>query len=227
MTHASFDAPPSRRGTPKTRQKDTPSAPSRRQELIGVAAELFAAKGFRATTVRDIADAAGVLSGSLYHHFESKEAILEELLSSYLEDLLEQYEEIVGTRTSPLEALSRLVRAAFASLEEHRAAIAVLQNEGQHLARHPRFRHLRGREAEVQALWVAVIREGIQVGRFRAGMEPQLIYRFVRDAIWVAVKWFRPGGRLSAGDLADQYLMLILEGILTTERTPPAGESGA
>ena len=45
---------------------------TRREELLAIAASLFAERGFKNTTVRDIADAAGILSGSLYHHFDSK-----------------------------------------------------------------------------------------------------------------------------------------------------------
>jgi len=50
-------------------------AGNRRADVVRLAGELFAQKGFRATTVREIADAAGILSGSLYHHFDSKESI--------------------------------------------------------------------------------------------------------------------------------------------------------
>ncbi len=57
--------------------------PNRRDELLGIAATLFAERGFRNTTVRDIADAAGILSGSLYHHFDSKEAMVDELLDTF------------------------------------------------------------------------------------------------------------------------------------------------
>ena len=52
--------------------KNQAGASGRRAELLRLAAEMFAERGFRATTVRDIADAAGILSGSLYHHFGGK-----------------------------------------------------------------------------------------------------------------------------------------------------------
>ena len=66
-------------------------ASDRRAEILRLAADLFAERGFKATTVRDIADAAGVLSGSLYHHFNSKESIIEELLREYVDELLADY----------------------------------------------------------------------------------------------------------------------------------------
>jgi len=56
--------------------------------VVQLAGELFAEKGYRATTVREIADAAGILSGSLYHHFDSKESIGDEILSGFINDVL-------------------------------------------------------------------------------------------------------------------------------------------
>src|SRR5436190_24195181 len=111
----------------------TKGKPSQRRDaLVQIAAELFAEQGYRATTVRHIGDAAGVLSGSLYHHFDSKETILDELLSSYLNELVETYREITAG-VEPVTALRGLVTEAFRSLGEHRAAITVLQNERNYL----------------------------------------------------------------------------------------------
>src|ERR1044072_877697 len=78
---------------PAKRQRATSSGPAseRRDHLVKLAAELFARKGFQATTVREIADEAGILSGSLYHHFDSKETIVDEVLSTFLDDLVGRY----------------------------------------------------------------------------------------------------------------------------------------
>jgi AcrR family transcriptional regulator len=190
-----------------------PTLPSeRRAHLVHLAGELFAEKGFRATTVRDIADAAGILSGSLYHHFDSKETILDELLSSYLNELVETYREITAG-VEPMTALRGLVTEAFRSLGEHRAAITVLQNERNYLRTLPRFGYLTKSEEEVRRIWITVLRDGIDSGSFRADLDPTVTYRFLRDSVWVAVRWFRQGGRLTPEDLAEQYLRMILTGI--------------
>ena len=70
---------------------------SRREQLLAIAASLFAEKGFKNTTVRDIADAAGILSGSLYHHFDSKESMVDEILSTFQAELFGQYDEILAS----------------------------------------------------------------------------------------------------------------------------------
>lgn len=65
---------------------DTDDTGTRRTEILQTAASLIASSGLR-TSLQEIADAAGILPGSLYHHFESKEAILVELIRRYQEDL--------------------------------------------------------------------------------------------------------------------------------------------
>ena len=185
----------------------------RRDALVQIAAELFAEQGYRATTVRHIGDAAGVLSGSLYHHFDSKETILDELLSSYLEELLDTYRTIVKAGDDPATTLRELVHASFRSLSEHRAAVTVLQNERNYLRTLPRFGHLAKSEEEVRRIWITVLRDGAESGDFREDLDPVVTYRFLRDSVWVAVRWFRPDGPLSADGLADHYLTVVLEGL--------------
>ena len=192
-----------------TETRGKPSA--RRADLVRIAAELFAERGYRATTVRHIGDAAGVLSGSLYHHFDSKETILDELLSSYLDELLTTYREIAGA--DPVTALRGLVTEAFRSLGEHRAAITVLQNERNYLRSLPRFGYLSKADDEVRQIWTTVLRDGIGAGAFRTDLDPDVTYRFLRDSVWVAVRWFSQDGRLTPDELAEQYLKMILDGI--------------
>ncbi len=180
---------------------------------MALAAELFAERGYRATTVREIAESAGVLSGSLYHHFDSKESIIDELLSSYLDELLAQYRAIVSEGGTSIEVLSNLVRVAFSSFDRHRAAITVFQNERQYLMNFPRFAYLAKTEQAFSRLWMKVIREGIASGELRADLDPKIVQRFIRDAIWVAVRWYRPSGRLTSGQLGDQYLTMMLDGM--------------
>ena len=69
---------------------------ARRSEIVAIAAELFAARGYADTTVREIADAAGILSGSLYHHFDSKESMVEALLRDFLDRIGPQYRDIIA-----------------------------------------------------------------------------------------------------------------------------------
>jgi len=187
-------------------------AQTRRGELLDIAAKLFAERGFKNTTVRDIADAAGILSGSLYHHFDSKEAMVDELLGSFLDDLLTRYRAIAAAGDPPRQSLERLVEESFDTLPRHRAAIVVFQQEGDALAGFERFRYLAAAGAEVERIWIDVIAAGVAAGEL-ATDNPKLTYHFLRDAIWVSVRWYQPTGRDRPADIADVYVGVLLDGI--------------
>ncbi|GGM58941.1 TetR/AcrR family transcriptional regulator [Dactylosporangium sucinum] len=181
---------------------------ARREAVLAVARDLFAERGYRATTVRDIADASGVLSGSLYHYFDSKETLIDEMLSSYLDELTIAYRNVVAQGGDAPATLARLVAAAFAAVEKHRAAGLVLHSERHHLARLPRFAHLVEREEEIEHLWSTVIERGKTTGQLRPDIDEHMTYRFVRDGICAAARWSRP-----ATGLAEQFLSLLLDGL--------------
>src|SRR4029077_15698128 len=116
---------------------------SRRDEILLIAAEIFAQKGFSATTMRDIAAAAGMLPESLYPYFESKEAMVDEIVLSFVEGMAAKYAGIAEAIDDPLEALQELIRAAFGIIATQRAAYTVAHNESHYLLRFERFAHLR------------------------------------------------------------------------------------
>ncbi|MEV5413674.1 TetR/AcrR family transcriptional regulator [Thermopolyspora sp. NPDC052614] len=214
-----------RQGSARRPAGGTGSASDRRDHLVKLAAEIFARKGFQATTVREIAKEAGILSGSLYHHFDSKETIVDEVLSTFLEDLIGRYRAILAKGGDPRQVLTAMVHTAFGTLEPHRAAITVMQNDWSYLRSLPgdRFDYLVAAEDEVERMWVDQIKRGQAEGFFRADVDPKVTYRMIRDTIWVSVRWFRPDGRLDPDAIADQYITILFDGLATGERTSQQG----
>jgi AcrR family transcriptional regulator len=194
----------------------TPAAgppPTRRDELLELAATMFAERGLRATTVRDIADSAGILSGSLYHHFSSKEEMIDELLRGFLDWLFERYHQIVETEPNPLERLKGLFMASFEAIATRHAQVVIYQDEAKRLSSQPRFSYVEERNREQRKMWIEVLSQGIAEGYFRPDIDVDLIYRFIRDTTWVSVRWYQPGGPLSAEEVGRQYLSIVLGGI--------------
>lgn len=186
---------------------------SRREELLRIAADLFASKGFRNTTVRDIADAAGILSGSLYHHFDSKESMVDELMRTFQAELFAAYDEILASSDDARTKLERAVRLSFDTIERRGAEVAIFQNEAATLGASERFGYLAERNRQSRDVWVTLLTEGVQSGALRPDLDITLTYRFIRDTVWVAVRWYRPGGPHTATQVADQYLTILLDGI--------------
>jgi len=192
--------------------------PSRRDELLKLAATMFAERGLRATTVRDIADSAGILSGSLYHHFKSKEQMVEEVLRDFLDWLFGRYEEIVDTEPNPLERLKGLFMASFEAIEDRHAQVVIYQDEAKRLSSLPQFAFVETRNKDQRKMWLDLLNQGIEEGCFRPDIDVDLVYRFIRDTTWVSVRWYQPGGPLTAEEVGRQYLSIVLGGI--TAATP-------
>jgi len=191
----------------------TDAVPTRRDELLRIAGGLFAQRGFKNTTVRDIADAAGILSGSLYHHFDSKESMVDELLSTFQTRLFTTYDAIVGSDLDARAKVDAVVRASFDAIHEHHDEVAIFQNDAAYLSAFDRFSYLREDNERFRTMWMDLLAEGTRSGELRDDLDPELTYRFIRDTVWVAVRWYRPGGDLDAGEVADQYLAILFDGI--------------
>lgn len=187
----------------------------RRESILASAAALFATKGVAATTVRQIADEVGILSGSLYHHFESKEAMVDEIISSFLEDLRARYKAVLDVQTDPRGRLHDLVVASLEVVEAHPHATEIYQNDVNYLLQFERFAYLRNAGKEVQTTWLQVIESGVAQGVFRADLDAKILYRLIRDAVWLSVRWFKPSKEYPTSRLAEDCTALFLDGLTT------------
>lgn len=111
-----------------------------RAQILDAALELFSHQGYRATSVRDVADSAGVSTGNVYHHFKDKEAIFRELLDQYwaaIEDPDFQFNRALASGTFPdnLETIGRAARDMIRTYRRHIALIYVdvIEFEGTHI----------------------------------------------------------------------------------------------
>jgi AcrR family transcriptional regulator len=184
----------------------------RRAHLVKLAGELFADKGYRATTVREIADAAGILSGSLYHHFDSKESIGDEILSAFVNQVLADYRGAVAAAGSPRAAIEQIVRSTSRTLSEHRAALAMLQHDWNYFATQPRFAYLPKALHEIERTWITQLELGKQAGLFRADLDTKLTYRLLRDVLWIPEQWHRTRG-YTTDQVVDGFLRIVFDGI--------------
>jgi AcrR family transcriptional regulator len=194
-----------------------PAESARRTEILAAAAEIFARKGYVNATVREIADASGILAGSLYHHFESKEAMVDEILSTFLADLLARYQAVVDRGDDPITTLRGLVDVMFEGLTENRAALTLAHNHVYELQQIPRFAYINQMGRQVEALWVGVLRAGIETGDLRADIDPPLVWAFIKGAVWSTVQYLEMWGTTSvpADHIADAYVDVLLGGIGT------------
>jgi hypothetical protein len=111
------------------------------------------------------------------------------------------------------------------TIEDHRAAILLLQNElASKLRDVPRFAPLVAKGDVIRKAWTGVIKEGQASGVLSPDLDPELIYRFARDTIWVVARWYQPAGQHSLAEIAEQYATIIFDGI---RFAPQAGRAKA
>jgi len=151
----------------------------RKAEILDAAAELFASSGSR-TTLKDIADACGILAGSLYYHFESKEAIITELVRRYqaeLDDIANAaLEELQRPDAQPgTERIVALGEAIAACAVRHRAALLLTFFEPPAGAGEERTRFAARTPTAIQAAMLETLRAGRASGCIRPGIDLGLL----------------------------------------------------
>jgi AcrR family transcriptional regulator len=196
---------------------------TRRTEILQTAASLIASSGLR-TSLQEIADAAGILPGSLYHHFDSKEAILVELLRRYHSDLdriAEQAQDKLDDPTS-LSAFDRIVDLGSAIAQcavTHGAAMQMTFYEGPTSS--PELTALaQQRPSAVLQAMLQTLRAARWSGYLRSDVDlPVLSDRIVQTMLQVGLDVIRYNA--SAPKAADLLCRILLEGLATT---PPTDE---
>jgi AcrR family transcriptional regulator len=189
-------------------------AAERRRQIAAAAGVLFADRGVQATTVRDIADRVGMLSGSLYHHFKTKHDIVHELMRDYGEELLSRY-RAAATATedgNSAEQLEALFRACVQSNLAHPHETAILIHEQSKLFALDEFDYVNRVVEEVEAIFVRVIVEGMNRGEVRTDIAPAFTYRMMMDVMGAVQRWYDPG-KHSEDLVVQAWLDVFLRGI--------------
>ncbi|OBK73311.1 TetR family transcriptional regulator [Mycobacterium sp. 1164985.4] len=194
---------------------------TRRTEILQTAASLIATSGLR-TSLQEIADAAGILPGSLYHHFESKEAILVELLRRYHEDLDRIAEQALARLDdpAPLSAFDRIVELGAAIAQcavTHSAALQMTFYETP--TSNPELAALaQQRPAKILEAMVQTLRAARWSGYLRPDVDlPILADRIVQAMRQVGLDVIRHTA--GADKVAATLCRILLEGLATV---PPS-----
>jgi TetR/AcrR family transcriptional regulator, cholesterol catabolism regulator len=183
---------------------------SRRDEILALAAVQFAERGVASTTVRDIGAAAGILSGSLYHHFDSKDQMVAELLLPVMQRQVGHYRSIVAAEDAPAVTLRALIKTAVVEAAQTPSETRMIRNDAQTFSATPGLRPVADLLVEAARLWSSVIDRGIAAGEFRDEVDARLVVAAMFDAVLSTTRWFagaRPQNPARVGDaLADLFL---------------------
>ena len=183
---------------------------ARKELILRSAAKVFAEKGFSTATVRDIADEAEMLSGSLYYYFDSKEAMVEEVLVEYLDEMIRLYHAAVAEADSPSAALEQLIAHALRGLVNSREEVTILQNDWHYVRP---MQSIANRNYQVETVWLETIRAGIESGSLRGDLDARMQYRTIMGAIQAVIRWFDPRGKVTVDQVIAVQTAILLDGV--------------
>jgi TetR/AcrR family transcriptional regulator, cholesterol catabolism regulator len=195
--------------TPPTRPALRERYDRRHQQVIATAARVFAERGFHATSMADLVDATGLTAGGLYHYIGSKDALLVRICDELMEPLLARAREIVVAGGTGEHQLRRIVREWTAHVEHNRDHMLVFNQERHVLERGAQWREVRRQRKAFEELLADVFARGAADGTL-AFDDPDLALRALLGMVNHTAQWFRPRGRLSAEQIADGYVDLLL-----------------
>ncbi len=187
------------------------SASSTRHRILFEASKLFAERGYHGTSTREIARAVGIRQPSLFHHFPSKDAILQDLLSFDLDEAVPFAEAMAAARGEPSVRLYRYLRRDLVHLIGSPYNLSGLYTE--EIMAQPAFAPWARKRDRLHRAIERVVREGVERGEF-VQMSPQLVREAITGILIRTLTLFS-GGRVEAGgEVPDQIASFVLRAIL-------------
>src|SRR5271157_2039355 len=189
------------------------------EDIVSAAAKVFRTKGYHAATVRDIADEVGLLKGSLYHHFDSKEELLYLVVKEPIAQMYRTMAEIAAADGRATDKLRRAISAHLEAFDRHYPHLFVYLRERESVKR--RFREMIGfSPKEYERCWQQILRDGIENGEFRPDLDIRVASYGLLGMLNWSYKWYDPQGRLSVQKVAEEFTALALAGLATKEPRP-------
>ena len=195
-------------------ERDRPGgAPSRLRkraaEILAAAASVFARRGYHGASTQDIADVLGIRQASLYYYFESKEAALEAVCASGVEDYALRAARIQRGPGSASQKVARLVFQHLAPMAERLEFTQVFLRERRFLPDAAR-RRIRAIERRYERIIQRVIEQGIAAGEFRADLDSRMATLALLGLGNSAALWYgrEPGATLER--ITSNYVDLLV-----------------
>ena len=199
---------------PRGRPRDNHDA--RRDEIVDVAARLFAQRGYHATSISDLTEATGLHRGGLYHYIESKENLLFLIHERFITPLLEEAHAIEARGEAPDVRLRALAHALMRDIATYHDQVTVFLHEWRSVATATsdaeRAQRVRQARRDFEAVISRTLRAGAEQGYF-AIPEPELAVLGFLGMINYSYQWLRAGQTFEVDTVADAFCSIFLDGI--------------
>ena len=210
-------------------QAAKPSMTDRRARILAVATHRFAEQGYEFTTVRQIADDVNILSGSLYHHFVTKDDILHEIVRDAVQQLRDNVMRIAQAQVTAEHKVVAMILLELGELTRNQEVHAILTNSRRFFRNKPEFAYVVNAKKETYHAWRSVLLEGMETKLFRPDLDWFLTILTITRMLTTAADWYRnedvyvagrgAGGPYTLEKIADFHLGFVLNAIRIAART--------
>lgn len=203
-----------RRGAAKRKGKADYAA--KRAEIIAAAAEVFRERGYQAATLNEIAERVGTDRASLYYYVADKQELFHETIKGVLDDNVARAEEIYVDDQGPVDKLKSLVSTVLESYEANYPHMFVFIQEDMAQLSSTEASWASGmieQTRRMERIFLSVIEQAVEAGEFRDDISPRIAtYALFGMFNWTH-RWFEPGRRMRAADIADAFTSIFSQGM--------------
>lgn len=197
----------------KRRRRSTARGVSRgakRRQLLEVAGSLFEAKGYRGTSIRDIAREMDTSISNIYHYFGSKEGLWNEIQKNSVRQLPQRLREAVAAETDPVRQFQRLLEVHLQSADEYQRESRIFFVNADQL---DPSRNLKQREIQRAVLdtYLEVLGRLQKRGLLKTRRIKVLAFNVLGVVNWM-LRWYRPEGELSAAEVHREIIGFVIRG---------------
>ncbi len=186
--------------------------PTRKEEIIHIASQLFKERGYSAVSMRDIAKELGIKAASLYNHIDGKQELLSVLVMGLAREFTRGMEQVRSGKSSPLQQIEQLIELHIEITVHQSQALAALNNDWMHLEEPDRKEFVRMRES-YEENFRDIIKQGIEKGEIQS-RHPEVILFSILSTLRTLYLWYQKRGKLDVNVLKRDMTAVLLKGIV-------------
>ncbi|MCX6204725.1 MAG: TetR/AcrR family transcriptional regulator [Bacteroidetes bacterium] len=185
---------------------------TRKEVIVSKAATLFREKGFKAASMRDLAEAVGVEAASLYNHIKSKTEILHELCFSVANRFLHKIDEVEAEQSGSVAKIEKLLRFHINEMIHHYEEVYVSDREWKHLS-DPYLSNFQNQRRIYRKRFAAIIETGIYKNEIKKIDAPTAVL-IMLHAISGIESWHRSTQKITAEELEENMISILVGGLV-------------
>ncbi len=183
----------------------------RKIQITEKATALFRARGYAATSMRDLASAVGVEAASLYNHVRSKEALLHHICFGMADAFFSASRDVMHHQGDAEERLRLAIYKHVEVITSHRDAAAVFQHDWRYLSE-PDLSVFKHQRDNYEHYFTQLLQDGVDAGLFRVADTKLTVMSMLSSLNWL-YEWYRPDGALSPSQIAKHQADLFISGL--------------